>query len=218
MKNFILAALLLFCYAAKAQVENQIPDFNPDTLLKPRKTNPIIFADFLFGGAGGSSKGLMASISANYQFGKNLITARVSNVTNYNVELVSPIVPFPFISVRESIEEYGLLYGRRIAEGNMAFSYSAGVSFNQRELPVFNTTTNRYHYNATKHVGLPFEVSVKWFKPRKIPYHIYYLIPVGPPTGLGHSFGFKLMGNISTTTFVGAGITWGWGWHKKYYD
>jgi hypothetical protein len=217
MKNLLLVVLFLYYADGCAQVNNPTPDFNPDTLLKPRKTNPIIFADVLFGGAGGSAKGLMISLSANYQFRKNLFTARASNVTNFDVDIVSPLFPFPLVTVRESTEEYGLLYGRRTAEGNMAFTYSAGIAFNRRQVPVVRND-NSYYYYATNHIGIPFEVSVRWFKSKKKPYHIYSIIPIGKPTGLGHSFGFKLMGNISTTTFVGAGITWGWGWHKEYYD
>ncbi len=213
--TFIIASLLL-CFASTAQVNENEISFNPDTLLKPRKTNPVIFADFTVGGAGGSSKGIFINASLNYEFKKNLITARIGAIDDYNVKTFSPAIPLPVFELQEEIQEYGLLYGRRIVWPNRAFSFSAGVSLNYRHVLQFEN--NEWGYDRRYHAGIPFEVSIKWFKRNKSPYHIHCVLPVGPPTGLAHSFGFKLIGNVSTTTFVGVGLSWGWGWHKNYYD
>jgi hypothetical protein len=63
---------------------------------------------------------------------------------------------------------------------------------------------------------LPIELNFKWFKSKKKRYRIYGIIPVGEPTSFGRNFGFKLVGNISKNSFVGLGIVYGFGIHKKY--
>jgi len=60
-------------------------------------------------------------------------------------------------------------------------------------------------------------VNVKWFKKEKKRFRAYYgLIPIGKPTSFGRSFGFKLYGNIGKLSYVGIGINYGFGWHKRY--
>ena len=210
---FTLAFTLLAAFGTINGQENLTGSLPADSVA-PVKTNPILFADLYFGGAGGSSHGFSAAGTLNYQYKKHLFTARVGQLSSYKTRLLSPVLPFPLVRLEESIDEYALLYGRRYIAENRAFSFSAGVAFVSRKYFVVNE--GNFFYVRKNAVGLPFEASVKWFKRRRVPYHIYGIIPIGKPTAFGNSFGFKVLGNVSKTTFVGIGVTFGFGYHKYY--
>ena len=176
------------------------------------KTNPIIFAE-LNGGIARLDSKLAAngSISIHYQNQKNQFSLRFTETTVFNGSWVI-FIP---VATRETINsEYAFLYGRRwIDEGNST-SISLGISYNrfQDEL---DDITDTYGIQSN-HIGLPFEANIKWFKSRKKRIRIYGLLPVGKPTGLGGSFGFKLSGNISKKSYVALGLTYSFGYHREY--
>ena len=177
------------------------------------KTNPIIYIENLIGYANGSSKGITGGAEINYQRKNNLFTYRYLEVTDYRKEADFYFIPI-YIDV-EIIKEHALLYGKRIIEGNTSYSYSAGISYVDREFLV-DFTNNNYKYDTTQSIGFPFELNIKWFNSKKERYRIYELIPVGKPTSFANSIGFKLYGDISKTSFFGIGLTVGLGWHKNY--
>lgn len=75
---------------------------------------------------------------------------------------------------------------------------------------------DKKYQTTSRYVGVPFEVAINWFKPEKRRVKIYGLIPVGPATALGGSIGFKFFGNVSQNSYAGLGLTYGFGYHRKY--
>jgi len=209
----LLSFIGISCFGQEIRDYNST--FNPDTLLQERKTNPIVYVETFFGGAFGRSHGLIAGFSANYQYKSHLFTARYTGLLEQR--RVGSFIYIPFYRTEEEVEEFALLYGYRVAGGNLSYSLSGGASVVHREMYHYDDYNNTSNVTSRTRFSFPFEFSIKWFKKEKAPYRIYCLFPVGPPTGLGHSFGFKVVGNVGATTFVGLGITWGWGWHKRYY-
>jgi hypothetical protein len=213
--SLLLCLLLAVGSACHAQ-ENPAYNFNPDTLLKKRKTTSVLFADLNMGVAGGSSNGLFLGSSLNYQLGRHFITARYNILEDrQRINSTAGFIFLPRTRVTETIEEGALLYGRFYAKGDTHYSFSGGLSFVHRVRYEY-TDAARIRHN-TLGAGFPFELSIKWFKKEKRPYHVYYVIPIGKPTGLGNSFGFKIIGNVASTTFIGIGLSFGLGWHKHYY-
>ena len=178
-------------------------------------TNPILFTEFYGGVAGGSSGGFFGGLNLNYQTKNNLYTARYTGVINPRLTAVLFIIP-AFIT-DETITEYAFLFGKRYIYNNHSLSYSGGVSIVNRRF-LIDYPNNLNLYESQNNIGFPFEVNIKWFKRAKKPYRIYYgLIPIGKrKVGFGQSVGFKLVGNISKTYFVGVGLNMGVGWHKIY--
>lgn len=210
MKNTLLYLALALSALCHAQ------NFDPDTLLKPRKTNPIIFAEVGFGWSGGTPQGFTGTLSLNYQQGHNLYTVRYSEVADLKTYTLSPILPIPVVIEEDIVDEYALLYGRRFIGrgGNESYSFSIGASYNVRK-KLFTEDDTSY-YKTTNAFGVPFELNIKWFKKQKSPYRIYEIIPIGKPVSFGNSIGFKFLGNISKTSFVGLAVTFGFDWHKHY--
>jgi hypothetical protein len=158
----------------------------------------------------GKAGGFLAGLALHYQQGKHLFTARFQGT----IDAERSIFFFP-ISSRSSMEEYGLLYGRRILWNDASLSISLGLSHNR--LLEKRKDQNNISYNAiTNAVGVPFDIVLNVFNREKERYRILFLIPVGPPTGFSRSIGLKLTGNISRLPYLGIGLTYGWGWHKKY--
>lgn len=177
------------------------------------KTNPIIFTEFMLGYAGGSSQGLASGINLNYQTDNHLLTLRYNNVTEFKTDffLYIPIASHTI----EQVDDIGLLYGRRKIQDNFSYSYSAGIALvKKREL--ISEENDNFVYEKDQAVGVPFEFSIKWFNREKERYRIYCLIPVGKPISFSRSIGFKFFGNVSKTTYMGLGLTYGFGWHKNY--
>ena len=178
-----------------------------------KKSNPIIYIETMFGYSNGGYRGLTGGGNLNYQYKNNLFTVRYLEFTNSKNEGVFIIIPV--YTLVERIKEYGMLYGKRIVEGNTSYSYSAGISLVERKF-LDETGTTVLKYNISKAIGFPFELNVKWFNSKKERYRIYEIIPVGKPTAFSNSIGFKFYGDISKKSFVGIGITFGFGWHKIY--
>lgn len=186
--------------------------------ISAQKINPIIFADIGEGiGNDMTAKGgFQFYTSLNYEKNKNLITARYSQLFEFGFDVV-PIgfLAFPVVTSDVTSKEVALLYGRRYTNNGFSYSFSAGISTNIYEETLKDDAGKRYKVTSN-YVGLPLEFSIKWFKREKSPYRIYGLIPVGKPTALGNSIGFKLIGNISQHSYVGLGLDYGIGYHKEY--
>ena len=175
--------------------------------------NPILFFDEFLGYAGGNAGGLALGVSVNYQVKRNFFTMRYLGTVKFGVEVINPLVPLPFVNVKNYMGEVAVLYGLRMIEDGHASSFSLGASFNQ-----YGQNYDKFGENEKyeDYFGVPFEANFKWFKKEKQRFRIYGLIPVGPPTGFGGSIGFKLFGNISRQSYAGLGLTYGLGFHKAY--
>jgi hypothetical protein len=182
-------------------------------MFSQEKTNPIVFIEVFGGYSVGSSKGLAGGIDFNYQSRDNLFTFRYLGLSDLRYEGRFFFVPI-YISV-ENIEELAVMYGKRTILDNHSFSYSAGIALVDRET-LINYDGSIATYESQKSIGLPFELNVNWFKSKRKKYRIYGVIPIGKPTSFGNSFGFKIFGNVSKSTFVGVGISLGLGWYKNY--
>jgi len=187
--------------------------FGQDSL---KKTNPIIFGDIGFGIPVSGIDGIQFNSSLNYQYKKSLFTLRIVAVQSFTVAAaeLTPITFFPYFKDAGHLTEESILYGWRFAQDGHSYSISAGISDNDRVIVYY--TNKIKHQLEYRYAGLPFEMNVLWFKARKQKYHLYYLIPVGKPTAFGHSFGFKLSGNISQHSYMSLGMVFGLGLHKEY--
>ncbi|MFA9191967.1 hypothetical protein AAGV28_11370 [Flavobacterium sp. FZUC8N2.13] len=179
------------------------------------KTNPIIYFDGNFGFAGGNSSGFMIGGSLNYQKKENLFTLRTTQFSNSKLSYVSPFLPIPYLDTKEIITEYGILAGKRYIHTNKAWSFSVGLASIKREIKKVDENNN-YYFDSSHALGFPFQIDINWFKRNKEPYRIYGVIPVTKNTSFGNSVGFKFIGNVSKTTFIGLGISLGIGYHKEY--
>lgn len=179
------------------------------------KTNPIVFLDANVGYAGGSSSGFINGGSLNYQKNNDLFTIRTSQLIDSDLGYISPYLPLPIFEVKETITEYGLLYGKRYVYENSSFSFSAGIATIDRQLDSKDNSNQEFSRKPLS-IGFPFEVNIKWFNSKKEKYRIYGLVPVGKPTGFGNSFGFKILGDISKTSYIGIELSFGIGFHKSY--
>lgn len=201
MKKSILL-ILIFCFAfSKIQAQE--------------KTNPIIYFDGNLGFAGGNSSGFMIGGSLNYQKKENLFTLRTTQFSNSKLEYASPFLPLPYLDTKEIITEYGILVGKRYIHNNKAWSFSVGLATIEREIKKVDKNNN-YYFDSSHAIGFPFQIDINWFKSKKEPYRIYGVIPVTKKTSFGNSIGFKFIGNVSKTTFVGLGVSLGIGYHKEY--
>ncbi|MDT0644868.1 hypothetical protein RM553_18670 [Zunongwangia sp. F363] len=181
---------------------------------------PIIFAEFMFGGAGriNGNAGILVGGELNYQYKKNLFSIRYleNSQLESNIVFLSPVTPFPILREKNYNKETGLLYGKRWIYGGSSLSFSGGISFNSYSSKFIDENDDHYRL-SDNYVGFPFEMNFKWFKSEKNRYRIMYgAIPVGKPTAFGRDFGFKLTGNISRNSLIGVGLVYGMGIHKNY--
>ncbi len=168
------------------------------------------------GGTFGENLGLVTGFGIHYQQKKNLYSFRYIYNPQYSYDVaVVAFTAFPIISVKNSLEEYAAMYCIRKINDGHSFSFSAGVSYNSFTSRL-RDENNASYTTVEEYIGFPFEVNVKWFKKEKKRFKIYHVIPVGKPTAVGGSFGFKLVGNISKNSFIGVGIVYGLGMHKVY--
>ncbi|MET4082591.1 hypothetical protein ABIB40_002551 [Pedobacter sp. UYP30] len=204
--RFKLFVVLLFIGAAFTnqafgQVDTTI---NLDVVAKAK--NPIIFGEGFIGG----SFGFLFGGELNYQVNHSLFTARITGVSV--LEIGGFIIPVFY--TKEFYYEPALLYGYRYIKNGHSFSVSGGISYNNKL--VYSPRESVYS-ERSEYVGFPFEVNYKLFKNKKTRYRIIYSIfPVGKPTAFGRGFGLKLSGNISKFSYLGFGLTYGFGYHKVY--
>lgn len=180
------------------------------------KQNPIVFSELILGLASGSASGFTIGGTLNYQNKKNVYTFRYIEQTDNDIELaVLGFVAFPFITTKSTVHEFSILYGRRFVNDGESFSFSLGISNNT--INFRGQSDDGLSVVKDNFFGVPFEVNIKWFKKDKKRFRAYYgIIPIGKPTSFGRSVGFKLYGNIGKISYVGLGINYGFGWHKKY--
>lgn len=171
-----------------------------------KKSNPIIYFEGFGGPTVVKNVGISGGLELNYQSGKSLFSLRFTNAVGYTKK--GDFIIFPAYRKSEDFKEYGFLYGRRWLYNNHSYSISAGISYNSLELSIIIDERGR-HYEKYKYLyGVPFEANYKWFYSKKrssVGYNI--LIP---------SVGVKFFGNISEYSFVGVGVTVGFGLSKKY--
>lgn len=196
MKKMYLIALLC-CAIAHAQ----------------EKTNPILFLDGSAGYAVGKIEGPMFNIGLHYQHKNDLFTLRYQYVSGDDIGILAPYPFYELFRIDEEINEYAVLYGKRYVYDNNALSFSLGAGYLDHKVA---SADNSRGYDHEGNIGLPFEVNFKWFKREKAPYRIYGVIPVGGKTSFGNSFGFKLSGAVSKTSYIGIGLCFGIGYHKEY--
>jgi hypothetical protein len=170
--------------------------------------NLLIYIEGFGGISAISDIGVAGGVELNCQYKKNLFTFRHLDITGFKQEIVSPILPLPIYYETKNDKEYALLYGLRWLQNNHSYSISAGISYNHFS---WNDTyiDGNYFVNQENYFGFPFEANVKWFHSKKRSKLIFdSLIP---------SIGIKIFGSISKNTFLGVGVSVGFGLHKKYY-
>lgn len=182
------------------------------------KENPIVFAEGNFGFGNGSADGLVIGYTLNYQFKGNLLTFRNNYLASKNKDRdkgLSRALIFPAYVQGNSINEYALLYGRRLIFDGSSLGFSLGISTNNAVYR--NEIDDSIQRTSVNYMAIPYEVSFKLFKRDKSRYRVLYgLIPIGSPTAFSRSFGVKLFGSLGKESYLGIGFTFGFGWHKKY--
>ncbi|MGV3529563.1 MAG: hypothetical protein ACO1OO_11755 [Flavisolibacter sp.] len=179
------------------------------------QTNPILFADFNIGHAWGKSGGLNIGAGMHYQWARNLLTVRYQGNARLQSKFASYWVPIPIIEPVSNLDEVAILYGWRHVDDGSAYSFSVGLSRN-RFTEYINRSSGQVVDDIYRYWGIPFEANLKFFKRKKKPMTIYYIIPVGPPTGLGQSIGLKVNGTIARNMYMGLSLAFGFGFHKHY--
>jgi hypothetical protein len=183
-----------------------------------KKENPIIFIDAVIGFGSGSVDGLVAGYSINYQFNANLLSFRNNYLATKNKSRdkgLSRAFIFPAYIQGNSVNEYALLYGRRLTFDGSSLSLSTGISTNKA---IYRDQLNEDIIRSSiNYFAVPYEISYKFFKREKSRYRVIYgIIPIGKPTAFSRSIGFKLFGSLGKESYMGLGITIGMGWHKTY--
>jgi len=194
--------------------------------LKLDTSNPIIFGEMLMGVGSSENFGFVLGASLNYQRQKHLYTIRYTGfdaleLSKIKSGSISHLLIFPAYVDVEKINEYSFLYGRRHIYDNVSFSYSSGIGIAYRQERQYIEDLDKYSdWISETNFGIPIELNIKWFKSRKQRLRIPYgLIPVGnKKIAFGRSIGFKLFGHISKNSYVGLGLTWGFGIHKDYSE
>ena len=185
-----------------------------DTIVK---SNPVLYGEMIFGFGGNFNDygGFIYGGNVNYQVKKNLFTIRynVHPEFKYGATAIAA-AGLPVIQSRFTNTEVGLLYGRRYTVRGRSLSFAGGISTNEYETQYKTEDSGTTSYSS--HVGFAYELNIKWFKPKKERYRIYAIFPVGKPVAFGRSFGFKMIGNVSQHSYLGFGMTYGFGWHKAY--
>ncbi|WP_428330399.1 hypothetical protein [Mucilaginibacter sp.] len=211
MKFLILLPGLLFFYLANT--------FAQDTLkkTKPITTNPIIYAETSIGAGLAGVQGFQFGLGLNYQLNKGLFTLRYIRLQDLSITVLplAPVVFLPGIRNNGSLDEYALMYGLRLINGGHSFSFSAGISTNNRIIN-YKDDHNQSHSTESRYAGIPFEANFLLFKPTRQRIRIYDIIPVGKPTAFGGSIGLKLAGNVSQRSYLAMGLVFGMGYHKHY--
>ncbi|HEV7329960.1 MAG TPA: hypothetical protein VGN63_02875 [Flavisolibacter sp.] len=200
--KYLLLVLLLTCLVCTGWTQTK------------GKQNPVLFADVSVGHSGGQAGGFTGGASLYFQKESSLFTVRFTGTSRLHAKIASAIIPLPVIDNRSSLDELGLLYGKRIIRNACAYNVSLGVSHSTHRQVVSTSPVRQTQTTAAW--GVPFEAGIKWFKPRKKRFRIYGLIPVGKPTGFGGSIGLKLLGTISQNSYAGITFSYGLGFHKQY--
>ena len=179
-----------------------------------QKENPIAFFDVSIGGAIGQLDGLMINSSVNYQTKHHLFTLRGNYLLEVQAGFINDVLLIPVPERTIAAYEIGGLYGYRKEMNSFSYHIAAGVSYNhikeslQNDVLVFKENL----------IGVPYEIGFKLYKKKRRPLYLASFIPVevGPPTALSRSIGLKIIGNLAKRSYIGLGISWGFGFHKVY--
>lgn len=203
IRNLLLFALLATGFSGFSQDSTAV------------KSNLVLFAEIYGGFGGGTFGGANYGLTGNVQIGKHLFTGRWVRHSQLSAESLYLPAQDTDVDLKLRITEVAALYGWRFVENATSYSFSLGISGQEyREKLIFDDVPEEFRFSTE--FGLAYEVNVKWFKKKRQPYRVAYIAPVGPPTGFGRSFGFKLVGNVSKHYYFGIGMTLGLGWHKRY--
>lgn len=158
-----------------------LPSFSQEKLDSiPPKKNLIFFGDLTIGYASGALKAFSGGFSINYQQKNNLVTFRILETSK--IEKIDFLFGFiPYNIDRKTITEYSLLYGKRYIKNEFAFHFSGGISYVN-----FKEIKDNIEISNIDYAGLPLEIGINWFNPKKERYRAFFgIIPVGKPTSFG---------------------------------
>ena len=170
-----------------------------------------MYTDIGFGAPLTGASGALLNMGLNYQVNKSLFTLRLNAIGGNFPEVVYAARP----RTETNLFEYAALYGLRFINGGHSYSFSAGLSFDNRVTTVSFNDVELQHF-ANRYPGVPFEMNVLWFKKAKRRNRIYGIIPFGKPTAYGGSYGFRLSGNLSKYSYISLGGIFGLGYFKHY--
>ncbi len=158
-------------------------------------SNTIIYIEAFGGFSVISDAGFGGGFELNYQNKKDLLSFRIMEIAGYIKDAESGFLITSYNRTKHN-NEYALLYGKRWQQSNHSYSISGGISYNN----FFSDTYNSDYF------GFPLEANIIWFSSKKKNTNGNAITP---------KFGFKLLGSISTNSFVGVGISLGIGNHKN---
>ncbi|WP_431243133.1 hypothetical protein ACQ9BO_26725 [Flavobacterium sp. P21] len=201
MKRILLSLFFVLVFS------NFVLGQETSNLEKEEKTNPIIFFEGFGGPSVVKNLGVSGGVGLNYQLGESLFTFRYINSAGYRRKNDGAVIIAPSVYKSEDNVELALMYGRRWVKEHHSYSISAGISRNNLELESRDLDGIRT-VSTIGFYGFPFEANYKRFYSKKRSNLIYnVLIP---------SVGFKLFGDIGKYTFVGVGVSVGFGLCKHY--
>jgi len=115
-------------------------------------------------------------------------------------------------TIVNEVDEYSFLYGKRFFKYQYSYSFLIGISHYKNKK---HNTTN-YNWDKTSFYGIPIEINYKLIKRKKRKLRFLGLFPFGEPTTFGLSTGIKIYANISNQSYIGWGVTFGFGNYKNY--
>lgn len=170
---------------------------------------PIIHVEmglgiFKYGPENGS---VSFSAAINYQKNKNLFSFRKRFLANSPLvgDYNDPILVY-------ETDDFALLYGRRIIQGGVSYSFLGGLSWIYSK----EEKIAERGYDNISYKGLSLEFNVKKFKAKKRRSRFLGVFPYGNPNSFSLSSGLKLFGNISKKSYIGIGLNFGMGYYKHY--
>tara|TARA_A100000171_G_C2140567_1_gene155567 strand:- start:2703 stop:3317 length:615 start_codon:yes stop_codon:yes gene_type:complete len=152
-------------------------------------------------------------LEANYHKGRFLYSVRYTFIPKLTSRLkdVIAFVGIPEVVQESKTSEFAGLFGPRWIAKNSSYSVSGGVAVSNR-LNVLDPSGREVREKET-YLGFPFELNIKWFRNRTDPrnpsdddFHNK------KPFGAG--IGFKIIGNISKHSYVGAAVVFSLGVHS----
>lgn len=181
-----MTVLLIFFYTHHLQAQKE----------NAIKEHPIIFLEGFVGISVISEAGVAGGFEVNYQRKSNLFSFRITEIAGYKKDSLAYL--FPSYTRAKYDNEYALLYGKRWLQNTHSFSLSGGVSYNRFILDEMSFSTN--------YVGLPLEANIIWYYSKRKKAFRYCFVP---------KVGVKLFGSISKNSFIGIGVSLGFGYHIK---
>lgn len=202
MKSFIILLVLFLTFESFSQKNDS-------------KNNNIFFYEISSGGSFGDGGGGNAAFSINYQTKEHLFTYKYSGTFKIDPEsrFLIAFIPFAYIFLPLKLEERALLYGKRYLRNEVSYSFSAGISYTDYhdEFVDYDRATETGRF-----IGFPFEINARRFNREKSKLKLIGIIPIGKSNGFGMAGGIKLFGSLSKKSYIGIGLTMGFGYYKNY--